>query len=114
MNKFTIYTTIVFIVKIIFIILAISLAYNKHKNPNDKKLIEELKYWKERSEFIFIAMMSLMLIYLFNPGANNLNLINRETKTLLFLFGFILILTAKWDIFFKESNIFKITQKIIK
>ncbi len=114
MDRFTIYVILVFIVKIIFIILAISRGYVKHKNPNNKKLIQELDFWKDRVEFLFKAMMSAMLIYLFNPRANNLNLINGETKLLLYLFGFILIITANWDIFFKESPIFKRLQNTIK
>jgi hypothetical protein len=107
MDKFTTYVTLVFIVKIIFVILAVTIIYVKHKKSNDKKLIQSLEYWKDRFEFIFKAMMSVMLIYLFNPRADNLRLLNYECKLLLYLFGFILIITANWKIFFKESILFK-------
>jgi len=103
MDKFTVYVTLVFIVKILFIILAISEQVIKHKKPNDKKLIEKLGFWKERIEFIFKAMMAVILIYLFNPRFDNIKLINYETKLLLYLFGFVLIITADWNTFFKES-----------
>jgi hypothetical protein len=107
MDKFSIYVTLIFIVKIAFIILAISEQVIKHKKPNDKKLIENLVFWKERIEFTFKALMSLLLIYLFNPRADNIKLLNYETKLLLYLFGFVLIITANWKTFFKESVLFK-------
>jgi hypothetical protein len=107
MDNFTIYIRFIFIVKIIFIILAITLLYTKHKNPKNIKLIESLQFWKERMEFMFKAMMSLMLVYVFNPLSNNMILINREAKLLLCLFGFILILTADWSTFINESKLFE-------
>jgi hypothetical protein len=99
MDRFTLYLTLVFIVKIIFVILAVTLIYVKYQKPNDKQFIQNLKCWKERLEFIFKAMMSAMLIFLFNPMSDNVRLINYECKLLLYLFGFILILTAKWNVF---------------
>jgi hypothetical protein len=111
MNTFTIYVTSIFIIKIIFIFLAILLVYSKNKNPENKNLIEFLKFWKERVEFVFKAMMSFMLIYIFNPRSDNIKLIDREVKILLFLFGFILIITENWHIFFEESPIFIKFQK---
>jgi hypothetical protein len=98
------------LVKIIFIILAISEQVIKRKKTNNKKMIQNLGFWKDRFEFIFKAMMSVLLIYLFNPRADNMKFINYETKLLLYLFGFILIITANWNIFFKESPIFKLIQ----
>lgn len=106
MNTFTVYVTLIFIVKIVFIILGILKIYMRFKNPANTKLIETLNFWKERVELIFKAMMSLLLIYLFNPRSNNIGLINKETKLLLCLFGFILIITANWSTIINESPIF--------
>jgi hypothetical protein len=39
-------------------------------------------------------------------------MIDNEAKILLFLFGFILILTAKWSVFFEESKWFSAVQEI--
>lgn len=113
MNKLDIYITLIFIIKILFVISALTLAYMKNKKTSDKKTVEKLEFWKERIEFIFIAMMSALLIYLFYPRANRINLITSETKILLYLFGFVLLLTAKWDIFFKESPLLKTIQSSI-
>ena len=99
--------------KILFIFLSIITIYFKRKKPENKNLIIQLDYWKMRVEFIFVIMMSILLIYLFNPRANNINLITDETKLLLYLFGFLLIITAKWSEFFKESKWFITLQKVV-
>lgn len=105
MELFNVGITIIIMVKVIFITLAIAKVYFKHKDPNNKKRLNNLEFWKERVEFIFIALMSALLIYLFNPRANRVNMINTETKILLYLFGFILILTANWEQFLGESKV---------
>ena len=123
------YITLIFIVKIIFIILALSNLYlntkikmetNKSKQTNEtnktQKYIEtqkHIEFWKARIEFIFICLMSILLIFLFNPRQNRLNLITYEAKLLLFLFGFILIITAEWKHFYTESPFFEKIQAII-
>lgn len=113
MDKFEIYVTLIFIVKFVFIVLAISRLYIKNIKPDDKKLLEKIEFWKDRVEFIFIAMMSVMLIYIFNPRANRINMISGETKVLLYLFGFVLLITAKWSLFIKESPVLINIQKSV-
>jgi len=107
MRYYDVYVSIAILVKVIFVILAIvHLSYKVKKqtnSPKDKKVI----YWKDRMEFIFTIMMALLLIYLFNPRSSKIIGLDAETKILLFLFGIILIITAKWQIFFKESAVFK-------
>ena len=107
MRYYDVYVSIAIWVKVIFVILAIvDLSYKVKKqtnSPKDKKVI----YWKDRMEFIFTIMMALLLIYLFNPRSSKIIGLDTETKILLFLFGIILIITAKWQIFFEESVVFK-------
>ena len=117
MNYFTIYITLIFIVKLIFIILALYNLYLKRSSNKSKADIakqEEIEFWKDRVEFVFIFLMSILLIYLFNPRFNNMSMINRETKVLLTLFGFVLLITAKCSTFFQESKTFKQVQKVLK
>jgi hypothetical protein len=114
MNSFDMYITFIFLIKIGFIILAITHLYYKIKGKENTETDKKILYWKERFEFIFIALMALLLIYLFNPSTDRSVIIDKETKILLYLFGFILILTAKWEIFFKESKWFSAIQKIVK
>lgn len=105
----------ILIVKVIFIVLAITTIYVKHKEPNNKNKINNLEFWKKRVEFIFIILMSMLLIYLFNPRVNRLNMIDAETKILFYLFGFVLLLTSNWSQFFQQSKIplFKNIQNVL-
>jgi phosphoglycerol transferase MdoB-like AlkP superfamily enzyme len=113
MKYFDMYITLIFIVKIAFIILAVYTIYTKAKNPKSKQL-EIIEKWKGRFEFMFITLMSILLIYLFHPRANNIRMIDGETKLLLFLFGFVLLLTENWRSFFHESPLFKKFQGVLR
>lgn len=108
------YITIIFIVKIMFIALAIYSLYLKAKKSKDTKKIQTVQFWKERMEFIFITLMSILLIYLFNPrSAMKPIMIDGETKLLLYLFGFVLLLTENWSNFIHESLFFKKFQSVL-
>ena len=74
MRFFDISIIIIFFVKVIFICLAVAKLYLIHKDPNNKKSINNLDFWKKRVEFVFIILMSLLLIYLFNPRVNRVNI----------------------------------------
>jgi isoprenylcysteine carboxyl methyltransferase (ICMT) family protein YpbQ len=113
MKYFDMYITLIFIVKVAFIILAVYSLYIKAKKPKDTKLKQTIQFWKERMEFLFITLMSIFLIYLFNPRANNLNMISGEAKLLLYLFGFVLLLTESWSSFIHESPLFKKFQSVL-
>ena len=113
MNKFDYFIYLIFSVKVIFILLALSQRYYKIAGKKDTDRDKNIEYWRNRIEFIFVILMSILLIYLFNPRFNRELLINGETKLLLFLFGFVLILTAKWNIFFEESKWFVKLKEIV-
>ena len=113
MKYFDIYVTLILMVKIVFVILAVYRLYVKAKKPQDKKLLETIEFWKSKVEFLFISLMSILLIYLFNPRANRINIIDSETKLLLYLFGFVLLLTESWSDFIHESLFFKKFQSIL-
>ena len=49
----------------------------------------------------------MLLIAIFYPRQNNLKYIDSHVKLLFYLFGWILINTAKWDLFFHESKALK-------
>lgn len=105
------YITFIFLIKIGFILMAVTHIYLTAKGEKKSDLDKKILYWKERFEFIFIAAMAALLIYLFNPRKNRTTMIDSETNLLLYLFGFVLIITAKWDKFFKESPLMKQIQK---
>lgn len=103
MNYLALYTTLIIIVKVIFLFLAIYERHLERTQPKNNSLVNKISIYKERADFIFVAMMSLLLIFLFNPRENNILLINKETKMLIFLFGVILIITANWKLFIHET-----------
>lgn len=113
MDYYTIYVYTIFLVKIVFFILASVGVYLKFKNKTDSELDKTIMFWKEHVEFVFIVLMAFLLIYLFNPIKNKMYMINNETQLLLYLFGVVLIITANWKIFFKESDIFKKIQSVV-
>ena len=94
---FLIYFT--FFIKLVFMSSTIYLKYLEHQHKTN----QTLSYWKERSEFIFKACLSVILIILFNPRRKTPLVINSETKLLLYLYGFIVIFQADWKQFIKES-----------
>lgn len=113
MRNYDIYIILIILVKIGFIILAVTHLYLKHHGKNNSEKDKEVLFWKERFEFVFITLMACLLIYLFNPRNERSFMINYETKLLLFLFGFILLITANWNTFIEESEIFKDIQTLV-
>ena len=113
MNYFSAYIYSIIGIKVIFILLAITHIYLKLKGEKGSELDKNIEYWKERIEFVFIFLMALLLIYIFNPKIPHTNLLNFEVKLLIYLFGFILLITAEWKLFFYESEWFKYLQQAI-
>lgn len=114
MELFDKYVMLVFLFKILFAILAILHLYFVFKGKANSEKDIKVEYWKDRVEFVFVALMSLMLLYLFYPRSTKPIIIDFETKLLLFVYGIIILIGAKWDIFIKESPDFKKLQKIVK
>jgi hypothetical protein len=97
------YIFFIILIKIVFIISAIGhIILTQSTNSKGKQIDTRLVYWKERTEFIFIISMAILLLYHFNPRFSK-NIIDKETSFLFFLFGWILIFTAKWGIFIEEA-----------
>ena len=109
-NKYVIFT---FLFKILFVILAVLHMYFKVKGKADSEIDKTIVHWKERIEFVFTLLMSFMLIYLFYPRSTEKIILDFETKVLLFVFGVITLIGAKWDIFIKESPVFKKVQQVV-
>jgi hypothetical protein len=106
-TSFDYFIFFIILIKIIFVISAIGYVILSHStNEKAKQVDPKLLYWKERTEFIFIISMAILLIYHFNPRFSK-KPINEETSLLFFLFGVVLILTAKWSLFIHEAIWYK-------
>jgi hypothetical protein len=99
---FDFYILFIILIKMVFVVAAIGHVILSHTNTRLDKYDAKLVYWKERTEFVFVLTMALLLIYHFNPRFHSKPM-SGETKLLFFLFGWVLLITAKWDIFIKES-----------
>jgi len=74
-------------------------------------LDKHILFWKEKTEFIFTVCMSLLLIYHFFPDHNFIHnykpiMVDKESKVLFLLFGFILLFSANWTILFDDDSDF--------
>jgi len=113
MNYLNTYVYLIIFIKVIFILTAIGHMYLKMKKQENTDLDKTLLYWKERLEFIFIFLMACLLIYIFNPRNEQTIALNKEIKILFYLFGIILLITANWGAFFKESKWAKYLQEAV-
>ena len=94
----------IILIKIIFVGSAVGhLIFSHFYNEKTQLLDYKLLYWKERTEFVFIISMSILLIYQFHPLLSKKHL-DQETSFLFFLFGWVLFFTAQWILFIKEAH----------
>jgi len=103
-NSLDYFIYITFSVKGIFFILTIfNLILGAIGRSED--LVKSIDFWREHIEFIFVSLMSVLLIIYFNPFIQKPPEINHESRILLFAYGIIVLLNADWSLFFKESVI---------
>lgn len=114
MDYFNSLIYVVIFIKVIFIILSIVHLELEYKGKTNSKMYKTIEYWRERMEFIFVFLMSLIIIYVFYPYSDRSNKLTKETKILLYLFGFILIITADWNNFIHQARWFTYLQRILK
>lgn len=105
-SGFDLFILFIIVIKLVFIVAAIGHVILTHTSTKFDKYDDTLVYWKERTEFVFILTMAILLIYHFHPRYQT-KPISSETKLLFFLFGWVLIITAKWSIFIKEAPWYK-------
>lgn len=91
------YVILIILIKALFVCLAVMHLYMKFQHRTDSELDKSIVYLKGKFEFAFVVLMSLLLIYLFNPRVERSP--DKETKLLFFLFGIVLLVTAKWSEF---------------
>lgn len=113
MNYFHAYISLIFVVKIIYIFLAATNVYLKSTKQDNILFSKKIVYCKEITELIFTILMAILLIYLFNPITSQSIVITGHTKTLLYLFGIVLLITTNWNKFLTPSPWFIDLQKIV-
>ena len=106
------YIYFIIFVKLIFTILLGAHFYYLAKGEKDSENIIHIEFWKNRTEFIFVISMALLLIYIFSPNKNRLHLIDYETKFLFYVLGFVLLITSDWSSFIGEGWFLKMIKKM--
>lgn len=79
-----------------------TVKYLLKKNPTNKSYKTSLEIndrIKDQVEFIFNIAMALLIIILFNPRQKKHLKIDSETRLLLYLFGYLLVISADWSSF---------------
>jgi len=113
MNSFDCFIYFIVLNKILFVIFGVWHFILVRENKGETEFSTNLHHWKEYCEFMFIACMAILCIYLFNPLLDVRPAINYETRILLFVFGWIILLNCKWDLFFEQSKWFTLLQYFI-
>lgn len=106
-SKFDFFVLFIIIIKLVFIISAVGhiLLSLIDNTVLFNKIDPTLIYWKERTEFIFTICMAILLIYHFRP--KKIIQVKEESALLFYLFGWILLITANWNIFIHEAPWYK-------
>ena len=114
MQKIDYIITFLLIVKVLFVVCALTDVYLEHKKgEKNEELIEKVQFWKDRFEFVFIAGMSLLLLYFFFPRNNKPLVTTFETRFLFFVYGIIIFIKMDWGLFINESKVFDLIQRVI-
>jgi len=113
MEKIDYFITFLLIIKVLFVVCALARVYLEHKKgEKNEELIGKVEYWKDRFEFIFIAGMSLLLLYFFFPRNNKPIVTTFETRFLFFVYGILVFINLDWKLFFSESKLIQFIQDV--
>jgi len=107
MHLYNQYILFLIALKVVFILLSIAHIYNRIKRKTNTKEDKQIVYWKDRIEFVFTIGMAILLIYVFSPRRKDHAIVTKETQILFYMFGIVLLLTAKWENFIKTGMWFK-------
>jgi hypothetical protein len=98
----------IILMKVLFVFFAMCNFYLKKKNGNsggETKLEKKITYYKNLTENIFIVLVSILLIYLFNPYYDNKYLLDdKHVKFLVFMYGTLMLITFDWSEFARFSS----------
>ena len=89
--KFHPFILVLLIMKIGFTLCILAEIYLKIKGSKSK-FDDKLTLWKNRFEVVFIAMMCVLLFYLFNPLKHREIKVEHETKLLICVFAVIIVI----------------------
>jgi hypothetical protein len=114
------YVLFIIFIKILFILFALitfllkmKIKYSKNNDKNIISIYNNISLCKETLEFLFIISTALVCIIVFYPFYKEPVIIDKHTRVLLFLYGFIILITANWSVLTKLPSWFIDVQKIV-
>jgi len=109
------FVTFIISLKVVFFALAAIHLYYKVTNQGDSAADTIVEYIKARVEFMFMAMMAVLLVFLFNPRNPKIKILSSSphTLTLLYMFGIVLLITDDWKLFVTTSPWFTKVQSLL-
>ena len=107
-----VYIMFIIFIKVVFGLSTLADLYLTKISKTPHSLLDEkFLFWRERTEFIFIASVSSILIIVFNPFYKAPIELSFEMKVLFFVLGFILLTTADWGLFIKNTPFLALDKK---
>lgn len=99
------YVLFIIFIKILFVLFAsiefllkIKIKFSNKTNTNLINIYNNISFYKEVFEFLFIVSTALICIIVFYPYYSEVVIIDKTTRTLLFIYGFIILIKANWSI----------------
>jgi hypothetical protein len=111
LSGITPYVAFIIIIKVVFILSAIAYAIMTHTPDVDLRREDRAGLIKQQTEFVFIVSMAILLLSHFRPGHTICP--DSTTSVLFFIFGIVILLTAKWQLFINESPIISGIRKVL-
>ena len=115
MNGYNLLILVIIMIKIIYILLLLTKIYNKIYNLTDTLFGINVLFWLDRIEFIYTFLMAILIILLFKNAirVGKICIYDKETITLMYVFGFILLFSANWKQFISDSFIIQNIQNML-
>jgi len=107
------FISFIFTIKILFIIFAIIHYYLIITHKPDNAFSQNIVYWKERLEFIFMISMAILTVVLFRPFNTKPIMIGAEERFLFFVYGIITFITSRWSAFVHQAKWFSTLQYVL-
>jgi len=117
LDHYSIFIVCIYIIKISFTFFALYYTYltfgKLEKDVEKDDSISWVKLWKDRTELLFVFLMSSMLLYLFFPfGVKQRCIDDTHTRNLLFIYAIVIFITTDWHFFVYKSGAFDIMKKV--
>lgn len=84
----------VILIKVFFVLFALLYRVSLKRGSDKSSMFLE---WKKRIDFLYVVVMSLILVYIFYPWNENTRFLTRKMCHLIFLYGIISIITSQWS-----------------